>query len=659
MPLTLILIAIAFAAVSGFPGLFFKKTSGTGQVIAFVLMGIGSLTGLAGAGLGLFSIASASFAFPWPAVENTIIGLDPLSAFFLVPVFLTGGLGSLYGLGYWKQKDHPHNAQRLQFFWGFLVSGIGLLIIGRHALSFLLGWEIMALSAFILVSTEDENKETRKSALVYLISTHVSTLVLFGFFALWKWTTGSFSLLPIAEGAVHPVLLNILFFLALFGFGLKAGMMPLHFWLPGAHASAPSHVSAMLSGVMLKIGIYGLVRIFLLLPAPPVIWGGSILFFGLVSGLFGVIFALSQHDVKRLLAYHSVENIGIILMGLGLAFLGRSFQKPEWVALGMAGCLLHVWNHSLFKTLLFYGAGSVIRQTGRRNIDMLGGLSKSMPWTALFFLIGAIAISGIPPLNGFISEFIIFIGLIRPVTIDGRQTIGLAFSAPILAMIGALASACFIKVYTAVFLGSPRTHASLYVHEAPAAMIIPMAILALICTTIGTVPGLVVPILESVTGQMVLSQLIPLQTISWIAGGFFAGVLFIALGVLIKNRKRKRSVTWDCGYAEPTSRMQYTASSFGHSLTSMFGWVLRPQERKPKLKEIYPAPASLESHVDEVVLDRALAPVFHKVKKIFAWFNKFQRGQTQNYLLYILITVLLFLFALIPFEEWILPLLKH
>lgn len=659
MPLNLVLIAIAIVAISGIPGIFMTKKSSSGQITAACLMVLGSIIGLLGAWMGLFSHDNSLQALAWPAANNTFIGLDPLSAFFLIPVFLTGGLGSLFGLGYWKQKENPHNAQKLQFFWGFLAGGMSLLIIGRHALAFLLGWEIMALSAFFLVGTDDETGESRKSALVYLISAHIGTLLFFGFFALWYWATGSFDLRPIPEGTVQPLVLHVLFFLGLIGFGLKAGMMPFHFWLPGAHANAPSHVSAMLSGVLLKMGIYGLVRMTMLLPDPPALWGIIILTFGVISSLFGVVFALSQHDIKRLLAYHSIENIGIILIGLGVAYLGMTYHKPDWVALGMAGCLLHVWNHSLFKTLLFYGAGSVIHGTHLRNIDVLGGLSKPMPWTALFFLIGSVAISGIPPLNGFVSEFIIFLGLFRPAIAQDGQALGILLSAPVLAMVGALAAACFVKVYSAVFLGTARTNIVKAVHESPLTMLIPMAILAFICAVIGLVPALVSPILESVTGQPGLAELVPFQMISWVALGLLLGILLIVVWSVFWNKSRKKSVTWDCGYAEPTSRMQYTASSFGNGLTSMFGWLLRPVEHKPRLRKIIPDPASLINQVNEVVLDRMLVPGFHKIKSAFAWFNRFQQGQTQMYVLYILIAVILLFVAILPIKDWLSSLFIH
>ena len=280
MALILVLVAMALSAVSGLPGIFMARASAGGQRVACGLMCAAALAGLAGACMGLRPGLAGSCAFPWPAAGNPMIGLDALSAFFLVPVFLFGGLGSFYGLGYWPQARHPGSARKLQAFWGLSVAGMGLLLVGKHALAFMLGWEIMALSAFFLITAEDRESESRRAGFIYLIATHLGTLALFGMFALWRWATGSFALGPIAAEAADVGALNALFFLALIGFGLKAGVMPLHFWLPGAHANAPSHVSAMLSGVMLKMGIYGLIRFLFLLPAPPASWGGLVLGLG-------------------------------------------------------------------------------------------------------------------------------------------------------------------------------------------------------------------------------------------------------------------------------------------------------------------------------------------------------------------------------------------
>jgi hydrogenase-4 component B len=625
------------------------------------MMSAGAITGLMGVYYCYNASVNTTYTFPWQAAIPCFVGVDALSAFFLAPIFLISGLGSLYGLGYWRQREHPRNGRKLSFFWGTLMLGMVLLVISKHAMTFLLGWEVMALSAFFLVSTEDQRLECRQAGWVYLIATHIGTLTLFALFSLWHSATGSFVLDPSSIDAMSQDTRNMLFFLVLFGFGLKAGMMPLHFWLPSAHANAPSHVSAILSGVLLKMGIYGLVRMLSLFPDPPVGWGGLILLLGAISGLLGVLFALGQHDLKRLLAYHSVENIGIILMGLGLAMIGRTTERPEWVVLGMAGCLLHVWNHGLFKSLLFLCAGSVLHSTHTREIDLLGGLAKSMPWTATLFLLGAVAICGLPPMNGFVSEFFVYAGLLRGGIADRAGGAGLALAMPVLAMIGALAVACFVKVYGVVFLGSPRTRAAVRAHESPLSMLGPIVVLAACCALIGLTPMLVSPILNAgiacwMLGMrqppMRIEDLVPVGTIGGISIGL--ACLIVAVGVVtaLRNRNVYRVGTWDCGFAKPTTRMQYSASSFAQMIVRIFRIILKPQIQPPIINGSFPSPSKMHSHVDDVVMDRLLLPSGHALERWFHWAHRFQKGLTQQYMLYILITLIVMLIALMPVEDF-------
>lgn len=662
MSLDLIIIAIFIAAVSGLGGACLPRRTVWGQRIAALMMSSSSILGLLGASLAFGSDPSRTLLFPWPAIGNSIVGIDDLSAFFLVPVFLMGGLGSLYGIGYWPQLRHLRNGKKLRFFWGLLVAGMSLLVISRHAMAFLFGWEVMALSAFFLITTEDHKDECRRAGWIYLIATHLGTLTLFAMFALWRWATGSYDLEPVASDAISLGVMNILFFLSLLGFGIKAGVMPFHFWLPGAHANAPSHVSAILSGVMIKMGIYGLVRFLSLLPDPPYLWGGVILLLGAISGLLGVVFAIAQHDLKRLLAYHSVENIGIILMGLGLAMLGRSADQPEWIVLGMAGCLLHTWNHSLFKSLLFLSAGSVVHSVHTRNIDSLGGLAKTMPWTAAMFAIGAVAICGLPPLNGFVSELFVYLGLLGTLITNGTIGSAAVIVVPVLAMIGALAVACFVKVYGVVFLGNPRTEVAVHAHESPISMRVPMLILAAACFVIGLTPVLLTPILNTVISNWAIESnlpmisigtVAPLKAVSFMSISFV--VLVISIAALVRHRHRfSRCVgTWDCGYARPTTRIQYTASSFAQMIAAMFRWMLHPHSEPPHIEGLFPKPAKMRSHVNDIILDRVIMPVSRKFEKWFGWFRRFQRGITQHYLLYILIIVILMMSTMIPFREFI------
>jgi hydrogenase-4 component B len=656
--LDLTIIAIALTAASGLPGLFMGRSSVWGERLAAAFMVCGTFTGLICVAATLLGCGQSTSFFPWPAAGNGAVGLDALSAFFLVPVFLVGGLGPLYGLGYWPQLRHPSNGRKLRLFWGLLVAGMALLTISRHAMIFLLGWEIMALSAFFLVATEDHREESRQASWVYLVAAHVGTLALFGLFALWRHTTGSYTLQPVAQGAVSLGTLHLLFFLALLGFGLKAGAMPLHFWLPGAHASAPCHVSAILSGVVLKMGIYGLLRWLSLLPAPPAVWGSIILALGAVSGLLGVVFAIGQHDLKRLLAYHSVENIGIILMGLGVAMLGRSSGHPEWIVLGLAGCLLHVWNHSFFKSLLFFCAGAVVHSTHTRQIDRLGGLAKAMPWTAACFLIGAVAICGLPPLNGFVSEWFIYLGLFKTALSGGTAAM---IGVPVLAMVGALAVACFVKVYGTVFLGAPRTEAAGRAREAPLFMRLPMAVLAATCVLIGLAPVLVGPALDATTACWLAGTGTETAPLGHIAPLGVIGILAVALtlgaagltALLRRGGTPRRSVTWDCGYARPTSRMQYTATSFAQMIVLFFFRVLHPHGRRPRVVGLFPLPTHTHSHVDEVVLDRLLLPAGLRIEGWLIWSHRFQRGLTQHYVFLILLTLLALLSTLFPFKALI------
>jgi len=421
--------------------------------------------------------------------------------------------------------------------------------------------------------------------------------------------------------------------------------MPGHSWLPGAHASAPSHVSAVMSGVVIKMGVYGLVRVCGLFDSPPLWWGVVLVAVGSLSAFLGVVFALSQHDLKRLLAYHSVENIGIIVVALGLAMVGRSIGRPEWILLGLAACLLHVWNHAIFKSLLFLGAGSIAHSTGTLEIELTGGLARRMPATAAFFLIGAVAICGLPPLNGFVSELFLYLGLARGAITSGWAWTALA--AAILAATGALAVACFVKVFGVVFLGNPRTPAAARAREAPAAMLAPMAILALACAVLGAAPALIAHPLEQAVrvwardgldGQS-LAALAPLGPISVLAAVLLVATptLLVALVPACRRARHRHPAlaTWACGYASTSPRVQYTASSFAQIITSRFAWALRPRAHRPTIERLFPSAALFESQVEDPVLDRLLEPAAAGALRFAALMRALPQGQLQRYILYI------------------------
>jgi hydrogenase-4 component B len=430
------------------------------------------------------------------------------------------------------------------------------------------------------------------------------------------------------------------FVLGLVGFGLKAGTMPLHVWLPGAHATTPSHISALMSGALIKTGIYGLARLTSMHPAPPAWWGYTLVAAGVVSAVLGVAFAIGQHDLKRLLAYHSVENIGIICLGLGVALLGRSAGSPELVALGIGGALLHVWNHALFKALLFLGAGAVLHATGTRELDRLGGLLRRMPATGLTFIAGAVAICGLPPLNGLISELLVFLGLFRAADLGAGPWLAGALAAPALALVGALALACFVKVVGVVFLGAPRSEAAGRAHEAPPLMRAPMFVLAGACLAIGLGAPLVVPVLDGAARVWAggdvprLGDVAPLSEVAAAGAGLclVGAVAWIAL----RARGASRAPTWDCGYAAPTARMQYTASSFAGGLVGLFGWALRPERHAPPSLQPFPREAGFHGHVPDTVLDRAIRPAFSLAGRLLGRLRPIQQGSVHVYLLYML-----------------------
>ena len=669
MYLDLCLVAILLTAVSGVPGLGFGRRSAVGQGIASLLLVAGALLGAATALVALTSgtIETSSFCGALPELALHL-RLDPLAAFFLVPVYVLGAAGTLYGGRYWRQAEHPENGRKLRLCFGLLIASLAAVALAADGFAFLFAWEISALSAFFLMTTEDDQSEVQQAGWVYQVAMHAGTLALFALFGLLWAATGSLEFHPLPAGASRPGVTSVLFLLALLGFGLKAGIVPLHFWLPAAHASAPSHVSALLSGVVLKMGIYGLLRILTLLPTPPTAVGMGLLAVGAGSAVYGVLFALGQHDLKRLLAYHSVENIGIIVMGLGLALIGVSAKQPAWAALGLAGCLLHVWNHALFKALLFLAAGSVVYGAGTREIDRLGGLAKPMAHTASLFAIGAAAICGLPPLNGFVSELLIYLGLLR-INGDGiRGAWSVApLTIPLLAMAGALAIACFVKAFGSVFLGPHRSEQAARAHEAPSGMLLAMLALALGCIGIGALPVFVMPALDRVIETWVrldsppppLAELVPWPPLMGINAVLVVGALGFAL--LVRSRSRRgtpaQTVTWDCGYARPGSSMAYTASSFAQILVGLYAWLLRPRSLGAVPSQLFPPAGSFHTRVPEQVVEGVLAPLWAGFRRTLIPLRAVQHGQIQQYLVYVLVTLCVLLASLHPLGDILLRML--
>ncbi|HSM93768.1 MAG TPA: proton-conducting transporter membrane subunit [Anaeromyxobacteraceae bacterium] len=621
MSAPLILASVLLTSLSGGAALALRRRPEVGQRFATALLVTGALLGIAGALIALGG-PTPSLAFRWSTPGGALsIRVDALSALFLLPILGVPALGSVYGLGYWPQATRGASSIRLQIYFGLVTGAMALVCVSANAILFLAAWEVMALAGFLLVLTEHERPDVQRAAFVYLAAAHVGNLALFALFALLGRLAGSFEFAAMAGLPAGAAASGWIFALALCGFGLKAGLVPLHFWLPGAHAAAPSHVSALMSGVLLKTGIYGILRVTGFFDAPPPAWGATLLAAGAASAVLGVGFALAQHDLKRLLAYHSVENIGIIAMGAGLALLGRTYAQPALVVLGFSGAVLHVVNHATFKGLLFLGAGAVHHATGTREIDHLGGLSRAMPVTAALFLVGATAISGLPPLNGFASEWLVYLGAMQATLAPAASPLQLALIAvPALALVGGLAAACFAKVFGAVFLGHARSGHVAHAHEPPPAMIAPMGVLAAVCVLIGLLPVAVLPALSAAAAEW--ARLPPDVVTDLAAGGVrsaarisgVAATLLLAVGaVLLWRRARLRgpqpaAPTWGCGFARPTARMQYTGSSFADSLVLRFGWVFFPKTRVVIPAGPFPRHASFDSSVPDTVLDVVIVP---------------------------------------------------
>lgn len=651
--IVLVLCSIGIICMSGFPAYFFSSHSAKGQIVSSALMLLGAGIGVAGVILsvksGVIAQYSHNWFLPWGSFR---ICMDPLSCVFLVPVFIVPSMGTIYSVSYWSQRLHPDNGKRLGVFYGLLAGGMALVVIAQDALLFIIAWEIMALAAFFASTAEDHNQQVRQAGWIYIVATHAGTLCLLAMFALWKSSTGSFTLVNSSMISRHAC--DVLFVLAVIGFGFKAGIIPFHIWLPGAHANAPSHVSAVMSGVMLKMGVYGIVRMTSLLPHIQLWWGGSLLIAGAITGIAGIAIAIGQQDIKRMLAYSSIENIGIIMLGIGLALTGCYYGRSDIVMLGLCGSLLHVWNHSLFKSLLFLNAGAIIHAVQTRDLEQMGGLGKRMPKTATLFLVGAIAICALPPLNGFVSEWLLYTGFFKYLQVDtGKSFSAVPLGAVALATIGPLAIACFVKAFGTIFLGNCRSENASKVHEAEGSLIFPMVVLAAGCLFIGLIPVLSLDLIVNAVNEWTpaaikdvsVNQVDSLRWIGYLGSGLLILIGFTVLlfrKKLFGNNERTRG-TWDCGYAQPTSRMQYSSSSFGDTIIRLFRWFVVPSEHDPKISGLFPKRSSFKSVVPDVVLDKLVVPVFKLAGHYLPMVRVFQKGQVHLYVLYILVTVIVLL----------------
>ncbi len=631
-PGPLLLAGLAVLAGGGAAG-FKRRRVWLGLTLA------GAAAGMAAAVLTLASGAGWEWRGGFTiAGERPHLRLDGLGAVFLALVCLLGGAGAVYATGYWPDDEHPISAPRGRGWWSGMLVCMGLILVVSNGLHFLIAWELFAVSSYFAITLERQRPASLAAGRLYLVASHAGTLCLFAFFSLLAARTGSWDLGP-EPGRAD---LKPLFWLALVGFGLKAGFFPLHIWLPSAHANAPSHVSAFLSGVAIKMGIYGIVRFSGWLPLPEAA-GWVVIALGAGSAVLGIAFALVQNDLKRLLAYCSVENIGVILTGLGCAMLGASHGQAAWGRLALAGALLHVWNHGIFKSLLFFGAGSTLHATRTREMSRLGGLWRAMPWTAGLFALGAMAVSSLPPLNGFASEWLVYLGLFESTASRGVVAWVTAPAIIFLSMAGAMTLMAFVKAVTVVFLGAPRAPLPGPVHDCGRLMRAPMLLLASLCVAVGIAPAFFWP---------GIARAVAVWRPAWSAGGApapLAGLgcfqlalafLAVAAGAALWRKVRtngiRRAVTWDCGYAAPTARMQYTSGSFAAIPAGWFAWIQRPEIQLERPRDFWPVRAGRSERVPETVLERLVLPAGDVVLRLALLARRLQHGRVQAYILYVL-----------------------
>ena len=525
---------------------------------------------------------------PWLGAHFRI---DALAAFFLMVVNLGGATASLYGLGYGRHEETPGRV--LPFYPAFLA-GMNLVVLADDAFTFLFTWEFMSLSSWALVMAHHRRPGNAAAGYLYLLMASFGTLALLLAFGLLAGPSGGYAFDAIREAPPSAGIAAVVLVLALIGAGSKAGLVPLHVWLPLAHPAAPSHVSALLSGVMTKVAVYGFVRIVFDLLGPPVWWwGGLVALLGGVTAVMGVLYALMEHDLKRLLAYHTVENIGIIFIGLGLALAFEANEMPGAAALGLTAGLFHVFNHSVFKSLLFFGAGAVLTATGERDMERLGGLIHRMPFTAFAFLIGSAAISALPPFNGFVSEWLTFQAiLLSPALPQWLLKFLIPAIGALLALSAALAAACFVKAFGVSFLGRPRTEVARDAAETDRWSLASMFVLVALCLLAGILPGYFIDALAPVSQALAGAHLPRQEQLDWLTivpiaqsrssyGGLLL-FLFIAMAAAVgaevihrwASAATRRSAPWDCGFPDASPVTQYTAGSFSQPIRRVFGSVV-------------------------------------------------------------------------------------
>lgn len=615
------------------------------------------------------STVTLPFGLPWLGAHFRI---DALSAFFMAVINLGGAAASLYALGYGR---HEHAPQRILPFFPAYLAAMNLVVMADDAFSFLVAWEFMSLSSWALVIAHHRTEGTLRAGYIYLLMAGFGTLTLLLGFGLLAGADGHYAFDAIRASHPSLALASLVLILALVGTGSKAGLVPLHTWLPLAHPAAPSHVSGIMSGVMTKVAVYGFIRIAFDLLGPPQWWWSLIvLAVGGISAVMGVLYALMQSDLKRVLAYSTIENIGLIFSSLGLALAFKAYGMTLAAALALTAALLHVFNHSLFKTLLFFGAGAVLNATGSRDMDRLGGLIHRMPKTAFVFLIGCMAISALPPLNGFVSEWLTFQAiLVSPQLPSWGLKLMVPAVGALLALSAALAAACFVRVYGITFLGRPRSQAATDAKETDSFSLAAMMALAALCLIAGVVPGLFIDVLSPIvqaltgghmpvqTGTQWMSQWLSIVPIAESRSSYNGLLVFLFMGLTgmlaafaihrLASDKIRRGPAWGCGFASTGPQTQYSASSFAQPIRRVFGTlVFRARETGEMPPPGSTAPARLTVKIDDPIWDGLYAPVARSVGVIADRLNIMQFLTIRRYLTLVFsaLVILLLVLAIWP-----------
>lgn len=666
MALYIAQLAVLAAFGSALAPLPFYRSNRLLKALAFALLGLSGLAAVTAGVEALFAAAPSEvvlpIGLPW---LHCHLYTDPLAGFFLIIIGLITMIAAVYGPAYAREYEGgPQPLLVLTFFTGLFVTGMYLLVLTADAFSFMMAWEVMSVSSYFLVAFQHQHAKNRQAAFIYLLMAQVGGLCILLAYGVLAGFGGGFSFQAMAAAPLNNTWATIAFLLAFVGFGMKAGVVPLHVWLPQAHPVAPSHISALMSGVMLKVAVYGFIRFtYTLLGDIHWQWGVLTLFIGSASAVLGVLYALMQHNLKRLLAYHSVENIGIIYMGLGLSmiFAGKGFTGLA--ALGLIAALYHCLNHAIFKSLLFFGAGAILQKSHEQDLGKMGGLIRRMPYTAIFFLVGCVSISALPPFNGFVSEWLTFQAALQATALPGGILSSLIpLAAAVLALTGALAAACFVKVFGVAFLGQPRTRHVRKARLAKPSMLVSQGVLATLCLILGVLPTWTVAAINRIPVQL-LGQGLPeatahgwlwltpvaTQNASYGAPLVLLGILFAwGLAYILLHPRRSRRViriepAWDCGFGALTARMEYTSTAFTMPIRRVFKPVWNIEE---ELEET-PAGHRYRLAVGDWAWQKIYQPMGRLLLATARRVTIIQGGNIRAYLAYSFFTLIVLLWVIV------------